>query len=299
VRRSNSHFGLYLLLILAMIMWGLSWTNAKILGAYASASVLTFWRFAFSGLSFIPILWFTRQSPRLSLKSSVFVIGGALSITLYNFAYFYGTHIGLATVGGVVVPTMNPLFTFILAILIARRIPLQKEAIGLLLGLVGGALILKVWKFNFDELTTSGNSYFVICSLSWAFLTVITAKAKDYIPLLTFSFWTFSLAALLSFPLTVDSNVIAIFTYDWIFWLNFLLVTFGSMVFATTVYFYGTVILGSERASAFIFTVPLSALIFSMIFLREPLEISTVLGGILAMAAVYMINRTKRILPPT
>jgi drug/metabolite transporter (DMT)-like permease len=128
---------------------------------------------------------------------------------------------------------------------------------------------------------------------------VITAKAKDYIPLLTFSFWTFSLAALLSFPFTVDSNVIEIFTYDWIFWLNFLLVTFGSMVFATTVYFYGTVILGSERASAFIFTVPLSALIFSMIFLREPLEISTVLGGILAMAAVYMINRTKRILPPT
>ena len=299
MRRSNSHFGLYLLLILAMIMWGLSWTNAKILGAYASASVLTFWRFTFSGLSFIPILWFTRQSPVLSLKSSVFVIGGALSITLYNFAYFYGTHIGLATVGGVVVPTMNPLFTFILAILIARRIPLQKEAIGLLLGLVGGVLILKVWKFNFDELTTSGNSYFVICSLSWAFLTVITAKAKDYIPLLTFSFWTFSLAALLSFPFTVDSNVIAIFTYDWIFWLNFLLVTFGSMVFATTVYFYGTVILGSERASAFIFTVPLSALIFNMIFLREPLEISTVLGGILAMAAVYMINRTKRVLPPT
>ena len=68
------------------------------------------------------------------------------------------------------------------------------------------------------------------------------------------------------------------------------------MVFGTTVYFYGTVILGSERASAFIFTVPLSAVIFSMIFLKETLEVSTVAGGVLAMVAVYIINRTKGIL---
>ena len=296
MKQSQTHFGLYLLLILAMVMWGLSWTNAKILGAYTSASVLTFWRFAFSGLSFIPILIFTKQSPKLNLKSSVLVMGGAISITLYNFAYFYGTHIGTAAVGGVVVPTMNPLFTFILAILVARRMPLQRETIGLLLGFVGGVLILQVWTFNFDELTTSGNTYFVICSLSWGFLTVITAKAKDDIPTLAYSFWTFSLAAILSYPFAADYNISSIFSYDWIFWLNFLLVTFGSMVFGTTVYFYGTVILGSERASAFIFTVPLSAVIFSMIFLKEALEVSTVAGGLLAMVAVYIINRTKGIL---
>jgi len=293
VKRQGSHLGLYLLLILAMFMWGLSWTNAKVLGTYTSATVLTFWRFALSGLSFVPILFITKQSPKLPLKSTLLVLGGAVSITLYNFAYFYGTHIGLASIGGVVVPTMNPVFTFILAIALARRIPLTKEALGLLFGLVGGALILKVWDFSFDQLTVSGNTYFIICSLSWALLTVITAKAKEYIPTLTFSFWIFSIAALLSYPFAAEYNIFTIFTYDWIFWLNLLLVTLGSMVFATTVYFFGTVILGSERASAFIFTVPLSAVIFSMIFLKEALEVSTIAGGILAMTAVYLINRSS------
>ena len=82
-----------------------------------------------------------------------------------------------------------------------------------------------------------------------------------------------------------------VFQFDMIFWTNFLMVSIGSMTIATTIYFLGTTQLGSEKASAFIFTVPVSAMGFSIIFLGEKLELFTVIGGIFAITAVYLINR--------
>ena len=68
--------------------------------------------------------------------------------------------------------------------------------------------------------------------------------------------------------------------------------SFGAMVFATTVYFFGTTRLGPEKASAFIFIVPVTALFFSVLLLGEHLEITTIIGGIMTMLAVYLINKS-------
>ena len=65
----------------------------------------------------------------------------------------------------------------------------------------------------------------------------------------------------------------------------------GAMVFGTTVYFFGTTRLGPEKASSFIFTVPVAALFFSLILIGERLEITTLLGGIMTMTAIYLINK--------
>ncbi|MBT6865949.1 MAG: EamA family transporter, partial [Candidatus Marinimicrobia bacterium] len=46
-----------------------------------------------------------------------------------------------------------------------------------------------------------------------------------------------------------------------------------------------------KKASAYIFTVPLTAMGFAMYYLDEPLIMTTLLGGILAIIAVYLINK--------
>jgi len=48
---------------------------------------------------------------------------------------------------------------------------------------------------------------------------------------------------------------------------------------------------GQKKASAYIFTVPLSAMGFAMLFLNEPLIITTFIGGTFGIAAVYLINK--------
>ena len=77
------------------------------------------------------------------------------------------------------------------------------------------------------------------------------------------------------------------------FWLNLI---FGAVIvtaLATTIYFYTTTRLGAEKASSFIFLVPLAAAVSSWLFLGEQIRAHTIAGGILGMAAVYMINKKK------
>ena len=82
-----------------------------------------------------------------------------------------------------------------------------------------------------------------------------------------------------------------IFTFDGIFWLNMMLLSIGAMAYGTSIYFLASVRLGAHSASAFIFTVPITAMCFAMIFLDEMITLSTIIGGILTMSAVYLINK--------
>lgn len=291
MNKNQSPILLYILMILAMAAWGLSWSNAKVLGHYAHPTVLIFWRFLFSSIAMLPVLLFKGQNLFISKKGFSFAIGGAIFISFYNYLFFIGTHIGSAGIGGVIVPTMNPIITFGGSVIIFRQVFLRKDIYGLFLGLIGGCIVLKVWDFSFNQITNSGNTYFVLASFFWAGLTLISSRSHTVIQTLTFSFWVYFISAIFYFPFVIQNEWMSIFNMDWIFWLHMISVSIGAMVFGTTVYFIGTTKLGSDKASAFIFTVPVTAILFSMIILKEPLEISTAIGGILAMIAVYLINK--------
>ncbi len=282
---------LYILMILAMAAWGLSWSSAKILGSYAPSTVLVFWRFLLSSAAMIPVLFFSGQNLSITKKGFGFAVSGAIFISLYNLLFFVGTHLGSAGVGGVIVPTMNPILAFVGAVIIFRQDYSKKDLLGLLLGLIGGSIVLRIWDFSFDQVANSGNTYFVLASASWAVITLISSRSHAFIQTLKFSFWVYFISAGFYFPFVIGNDWLCVFTLDWIFWIHMLFVSIGAMVFGTTVYFFGTVKLGPHKASAFIFTVPVTAILFSIILLEEPLEISTALGGILAMVAVYLVNK--------
>jgi drug/metabolite transporter (DMT)-like permease len=51
--------------------------------------------------------------------------------------------------------------------------------------------------------------------------------------------------------------------------------------------------LGSQRAAAFIFTVPVSAMLFSALLLGEEFDGFIIVGGVFSVTAVYLINQQK------
>ena len=102
---NKSHFPilLYILMILAMATWGLSWTNAKVLSDYGPSSVVAFWRFFFSSIAMIPVLWLTGNDFRVTRQGMKYIFPGAVFISLYNIFFFVGTDRGSASVGGIIV----------------------------------------------------------------------------------------------------------------------------------------------------------------------------------------------------
>ena len=283
---------LYLILLSSMAIWGLSWTNAKILSDYGPSSVLAFWRFFFSSITMIPVMWLTGNNFRVTRQGMKYIITGAVFISLYNIFFFMGTDKGSASVGGIIVPTFNPIITFIISVLLLKQVVYRKDIIGLVLGFAGGVIVLQIWTFSLEQMIANGNLFFICASVSWGIMAIISGRSLAHVSTLSFSFWVYTISALIYLGATWNKDILLIFTYDWIFWVNMFFLSAGAMVFGTTVYFLGTTRLGPEKASAFIFTVPITALFFSVLLIGERLEVTTMIGGIMTMTAVYLINKS-------
>ncbi len=281
---------LTVLMVLGMLTWGLSWTNAKILGLYADAPLIMFWRFLFATISFTIVVRWSNATFQISRNNILFIFFNSIFMVSYNYFYFKGTQIGLAGAGGVLVTTLNPILTAIFSSMFFGGLMLNKDWVGLGLGLASGGIILRLWELSLENLYHSGNLFFILASLSWVAVTIITSKSKEAIPFITYSFWSFLFSTFISLPIALGENILSVIYFDWIFWLNLMILSILAMSFGTSIYFLASIKLGPKKASSFIFLVPLTAMAFAMYYLSEPLELYTLIGGTIGIGAVYIIN---------
>ncbi len=273
-----------------MIAWGISWTNAKVLGNFGDRSNIIFLRFLFATSAMVPIMLYRKIPLTINREMGKNTAIAALMFSGYNWLFFKATHTGFAGAGGVLVTTLNPIFTFGLTVLISRRKINFRELLGLLLGFSGGLIILKIWAIDSHLLVASGNIYFLAGSLFYAVITVFVSKKQTGVSSFTFIFWMYLFSTFYLIPFVNFHSFTSLFITDLIFWGNLFMVSVGAMSFGTSVFIYSTKTLGPEKTSVFIFTVPVSALLTSMVFLHEPLDIFVISGGALSIIAVYLIN---------
>ena len=279
-------------MVFAMITWGYSWVGAKILGPYGHVSTKIFLRFFFASIALIPILLKYRIPFKIDKKGFIFILWNSISLCSYNYFYFKSTHMGLAGVGGVLVTTLNPILTSLFVFSFLDRSSAKlKEFVGLIMGLTGGGIIMRLWEMDIALMISSGNIFYILASCSWVSVTITSQKSKNHIHFLTYSFWSFLSSSLLSLSFCEIESISQTINYDWIYWLNIFLLSIVVMSFANTMYFFASSKIGAVKASSFIFVVPLTAIIFSKIILNEQVLYTTVLGGILSVVAVYLINK--------
>ena len=288
--RKTENGWLVVLMLLAMTTWGGSWTSAKVLAALAPPEVLAFWRFLITSITFIPIMFLMRKSFRLNKKSLICAFLGAICIVSYNEGLFFGLRYGLASGGGVLVTTLNPILTFTFAAIVFRKRIAFKDTIGLIIGFSGGAILLELWAVSQEKLLLSGNLYFLICASSWAVLTLLSQRSRDSMSPLVFSFYVYTFAAVIDFFLALPMGIMKPVDGGLIFWGNIAYMSAGATTFATTIYFIASTRMGSEKASSFIFTVPLSAVIVAWILLGEVPSLNLIIGGVVSTSAVYILN---------
>ncbi|WP_061224385.1 DMT family transporter [Leptospira weilii] len=291
---SSASAKFYALLVIAMISWGFAWPSAKLIVKTQHPNVIIFWRFLATALSLLPVVFWRKGFFRLPNYKVLFqiTIGGVL-YTIYNQFFLLGLKNGLAGSGGVLVTTMNPIFTYVFVHSFQKKLPSTREGIGLLLGLLGGCILLRLWELDLDSLFRSGNIFFLLCAFSWALLSINSHSTGQTISPLVYSFYVFAIGTILdfflAFPYGVE-NALSSGPYFWfhIFYLSVIATTFG-----TTVYFFASTQLGSKVASSFIFLVPVTALLGSWIFLDESPNLTTMIGGTFAVLAVFLLNRNQ------
>ncbi|MAD42907.1 MAG: EamA family transporter [Arcobacter sp.] len=279
---------LYIFLLIAMLAWGASSVNMKILSSYINEYEMMLFRYFFTALTLIPIMIFLKKSFRIDFKSFIFVLISSILFIAYTKYFYVGIQLGTASLGGALVTTLVPINTFIfLAILGTKKIT-AKSFFALILGALGVLTMLNAWTFKSEEIFLLQNLYFILASLIWPIVTIISSKLTKVSPL-TFTFYIYLTTSLINVIFFVDLQSINYASLDSIFYINLAMITLLATAFGNTIYFIGVEKLGAE-VSSFIFLVPFSAIVLSAIFLQEEITISIVIGTILTISAVKILN---------
>ncbi len=279
------------LMVMAMILWGGTWAWGKVVSQMVPAEVAVFCRFFFAAIGFLVIVGCRRLSLRVSVTDLVLMCSCSMLMGLYQFLFFSGLRLGLAGAGGVLTTTLNPLFTFIIASILARKLVAKREWFGLGLGLFSAVFFLQLWALDLGMVFRFGNAYFLAAALCWSLVTIVSQRvtASPFV----YSVYAFGfLTPILFFSIP---NLGIIWTMGWSFWWYLLLLVGLGSLFATSVYFRGAQVLGAKGAASFFFIVPVSAVVFSFFTLGEVPTWPTVVGGILALSGVYVLRMSPKV----
>jgi drug/metabolite transporter (DMT)-like permease len=290
-KKQVSQKALIITIIVSMFFWGLSWPSGKVLTKYLSAVDFTVCRYFIVVVTLFLMLLVSGISMKVKKAGIPSVISAGLMLAVYSYFFFMGLKTGSAGAGGVLVTTLNPIMAYAIGILISRRWPSANESIGLILGIVAGSFLLKLWDSS-STLFDSGNLYFLMAAFTWASMSKITSRGGRYGSSLSFSLWQYLVTLVCLLPLlNLHEFATVLQIRDQLFWWNLFFSSAIVTSLATTVYFYATTRLGAEKASSFIFMVPLAAAVSAWLLLGERILPHTIIGGVLGMAAVYMINK--------
>ncbi|MBK8145691.1 MAG: DMT family transporter [Bacteroidetes bacterium] len=289
----NKHF-LIGGITVSMLIWGMSWPSAKILSHYGQPIEIAFIRFVFTFISLLFILKFLKINLAITKKGIPSLFFAATLIALYSMLFFTGILKGMPGAGGVLVTTMTPIMSYVLVMIIKKRTPTTKEMLGLGIGFVAGCILLSVWNQS-STILQSGNLFFILSTLVWAVLSRVTALSFNYGSPLAFTLWMYLICIfILALFINFQSVQQILLKGDLKFWLN---MSFNGIIntgLATTFFFYATSKIGAEKTSSFIYIVPFAAAFSSYIAIGEIIKWNTLVGGILGIAAVWVINRKNQ-----
>lgn len=275
---------------LAMISWGVAWTNAKIVNDYFSYNNLVFMRYFSSFIVFLPILLFRGKSFLIpSRKTIINIASVSFLYYLYNIYFFMGTDVGSAGKGGVFVTTINPIITFLIISLINKSMN-KTQILGVFIGALGGCIILDVFRLGVGSFFIHENFYFLICAITWGVITVVMTYGQKEYDSLSYIFLCYFLTSIIAFFFVDFSELTTFSNYTNRFLINFFFVSIGAMCFGTSIYMYAGPRLGAVETSVFIFTVPFIAISTANIFLGEAITLNLILGGSMAIISVYLVN---------
>ncbi len=280
---------LMLELFIAMILWGGSWSATKIIIDYAPIDVLAFWRFLCAFLAFVPLILIAKVPLIISMHAWFIIFIASLVHVLYTYLFFTGLKVGYAGAGGVLVTTLIPIMTYILLTIVYRRKIHVFEIIGLILGVVSGFFLLSL--YNPATLLQNGNMYFIASAFTWAVFTLLLQSIKDKIHPISTNLYINLISMFVYYTIAYDdSSLFLVFSFDIKFWCALLFISCFSITIANTLYYRGIVKLGTHRVSSFNLLVPINALLLSWWILGEKPTFNTIIGGLIAIVAIYFVN---------
>lgn len=285
-----------LLMVLMAVFWAGGFVSGKLSVAAAPPEVVAFLRFFVAGVVLLALMAGRWRELRFTRRDLPLVLGlGASGVAGYNLLFFGGLQISPASDAAMIIPTLNPLLTLILAVpLLGERLTPRKLG-GAALSIAGQMLIFYtlIRVASQDPSRLAGDLYYVGSAVCWSTYTILgRIAARRFTPmasttiasvigalmLLPFAAWQFPGSTGYTLP----------------FWGHILYMGLGATVAGFCLWAWGLERLGASRAAIFLNLVPVFTLILAALFLGERPSAVQVGGMVLVMGGVFLASTGKR-----
>ncbi|HVK57115.1 MAG TPA: DMT family transporter [Burkholderiales bacterium] len=289
---------IYLKLIFVALCWGGTFIAGRIVAQALPPLIAASGRFAIAVALLLIVAWKAEGGlPRLTRQQMLVTAAlGLTGIVFYNLGFFAALSRMPAGRTALFV-ALNPIFTALAAALIFRERLGAIKWLGILVALIGATVIVTRGEplvVLYDIRRSIGlGEVFMLCSVaSWAAYTIIGRVAlKGLTPIAATTY-----ATLWGFGILCVGAVFELPSVDWtklgwevcvsIIYLG----AFGT-VLGFVWYYEGVKMIGPSRAAVFTNLVPAFGVVLGWALLSEPILLSMIVGGVLAMIGVTLTNR--------
>ncbi len=296
--------GTYALLLLTSIFWGSAFVFSKVSENSVSPFVAAFFRFGIGAIIGVLMILIQKArnpqfvaTPKAAWRETILL--GLVGVAGYNLLFFAGLSLSLASDGSMIIPTLSPAITIILAVIFLKERFRRNQTVGLIITLIGALTFFSAIVFMQTTGGTQrllGDGLFLGAAVLWATNTLLSKRITSRVD--PFLVMTYAMAfgaiviGIIAFPSLLHLNFQNL---SWKFWLNQVYLALFPSVLANWFYYLGVHRIGPARASVFMYFVPVSSLIIAGIVLGETLTITQFLGAALMMVGVWMVNRKGKI----
>lgn len=279
-------------MIIAMLFWGGAWTAGKVAAEHSNAQVAAFWRYAISFISIIPVIWYMKTPLKTDRIGLMYMVGAGVLTSLFNYLFFAGLSHGQAGYGGTIVTSLAPILTYLFSIAIFGTKVSTRQIVALSIGIFGALILLRIPSEGFAFLNIE-SSYFLGCAIVWSLVTVLSQKVATRADLMFYTLVVFGITTFINMLFALSHHPFDFGAYDAVFWWTILFVGVVPGTFSTALYFVSAGKIGAHRTGAFMFIVPIGAIVSSLVVYGETLVLSTLVGFLLAFVAVILFNMEK------
>ena len=285
-------------LTMVAALWGGTFIAGKILAQSLPLMTAAFGRFFVASILLVFVaVKMEGKLPRLNREQILLTaILGFTGIFLYNICFF-GALARVPAGRTSLFVSLTPIVTAVLAVLIfSERLGVRRWA-GILVALIGAIVVITRGDLigGITDISQSlglGELMMLGAVFSWAAYTLISRKALETLsPIVATTYGTLWGFVFLTIGAIGEFKDVDWIHLDWRVWTSvFYLGAFGT-VLAFIWYYQGIQTVGPSRTAIFTNLVPAFGVLFSAALLGEPILISMVVGGLIAVLGVSLVNK--------
>lgn len=281
----------YVILLLAIVIWGSSVVATRIAGFTMGPIMLAFLRMTIASFILLVIHLFQKEKETVGKRDMFLIFLSALiGVTIYYIIENYGIMMTSASTAAMIAGSY-PAIALLIGVLFFHERPTARKIIGIMISLCGIAL-LSVTSLD-QQSSAAGIFLLVFDGICWTLYNYIVQAISDQYSALCISKYQTWMAAAMMVPfLLLEKNMSLTFTPASALCVLYL----GAVCSCLAYILYNAGLRGVSAFSAAVMLnlMPLSGTVLSALILHETIGLKALTGGILIIAGVLISTLNHR-----